>query len=52
MTMNFGWVVVEKRKTYAMETMSISFKKKMKRRKWSGMVKKVEKRPHYIGMEG
>ena len=29
---NFGKVVVEKRKTYAMETMAISFKKKRKKR--------------------
>ena len=41
--MNFGKVVMEKRKTYAMETMAISFKKKVERRKWNGMVRKWRK---------
>ena len=38
---NFGKVVVERRKTYAMETMAISFKKK-RERKEVRMNEKVE----------
>ena len=40
---NFGKVVVEKRKTYAMETMAISFKKK-RERKEVRMNEKVEEK--------
>ena len=40
---NFGMVAVEKRKTYAMKTMAISFKKKVERRKWKWNGKKWRK---------